>query len=392
MREKIDKDYELAFYSSKPYTFDRFVRMLIAVAIIVGIILVIRSISSVLVPFFLAVILAYLIDPMVGFIQNRVRVRHRGASVFITLVLFISLFVGAFWWLVPKMITEANNLSFLLQDYLATHDFEGVLPASVESYIRQFLSKNKFQDLLNAENVKEIGAVLTKSIKSVFTSSLSIIAGVIGFLLVILYLFFILLDYKRLEADWLQLVPKKHRILFSNIVEDLKLSMRVYFRAQSTIAMIVGVLMAIGFSIINLPMAITLGLFIGVLNIVPYLQIVGFIPAIFLALLKSMETGQSFFQIFMLVLLVMAIVQIIQETLLVPRIMGRAYNMNPAVILLSLSVWGSIMGILGMLLALPLTTVMISYYKQLILKENIDESGIQTPMEKDKGDVDVMKI
>ena len=337
MRKEIDKDYELAFYSSKPYTFDRFVRMLIAVAIIIGVVFIIRSLSSVLFPFFLAIILAYLIDPMVGFIQNKVRVRHRGVSVLITLILFILLFTGAFWWLVPKMLSEATRLSVLLKDYLDTHAFESVLPPSVDSFFKEFISKNNFQDLLNAGNVKEIGAVITKSLKSVFTSSLSIITGVIGFLLVLLYLFFILLDYKRLELKWLELVPKKHRTLFFNIVEDLKLSMRVYFRAQSTIAMIVGVLMAIGFSIINLPMAITLGLFIGLLNIIPYLQIVGFIPAIFLALLKSMETGQSFLQIFLLVLLVMGIVQIIQETILVPRIMGRAYNMNPAIILLSLS-------------------------------------------------------
>jgi len=389
MREKIDENYELAFYSSKPYTFDRFVRMLIAVAIIVGIILVVRSISSVLVPFFFAVILAYLIDPIVDFIQNRVRIRHRGISVFITLVIFISLFVGAFWWLVPRMLSEATNLSFLLKDYLGTHDIEGVLPASLETYLKKIISKNNFQDLINAENVKEIGAVITKSVKSVFSSSLSIITGIIGFLLVLLYLFFILLDYRRLEESWIGLVPKKHRTLFSNIVEDLKISMRVYFRAQSTIAMIVGILMAIGFSIIQLPMAITLGLFIGILNIVPYLQIVGFIPAAFLTLLKSMETGQTFFEVFILVLLVMAIVQVIQETLLVPRIMGKAYNMNPAIILLSLSVWGSIMGILGMLLALPLTTVLISYYKQLILKENLGELLHQQSSEDGKENISV---
>ncbi|HLW07720.1 MAG TPA: AI-2E family transporter [Marinilabiliaceae bacterium] len=389
MREKIDENYELAFYSSKPYTFDRFVRMLIAVAIIVGIILVVRSISSVLVPFFFAVILAYLIDPIVDFIQNRVRIRHRGISVFITLVIFISLFVGAFWWLVPRMLSEATNLSFLLKDYLGTHDIEGVLPASLETYLKKIISKNNFQDLINAENVKEIGAVITKSVKSVFSSSLSIITGIIGFLLVLLYLFFILLDYRRLEESWIGLVPKKHRTLFSNIVEDLKISMRVYFRAQSTIAMIVGILMAIGFSIIQLPMAITLGLFIGILNIVPYLQIVGFIPAAFLTLLKSMETGQTFFEVFILVLLVMAIVQVIQETLLVPRIMGKAYNMNPAIILLSLSVWGSIMGILGMLLALPLTTVLISYYKQLILKENLGEPLHQQSSEDGKENISV---
>lgn len=146
--------------------------------------------------------------------------------------------------------------------------------------------------------------------------------------------------------------------------------MRVYFRAQTTIAFTVGVLLAIGFSLIKLPMAVTLGLFIGLLNIVPYLQVVGFIPALFLALLKAMETDQSFGQIVLLVLLVMAVVQIIQETLLIPKIMGKAYNMNPAIILLSLSVWGSLMGVLGMLLALPLTTLIFSYYRLLILGES----------------------
>ena len=124
-----------------------------------------------------------------------------------------------------------------------------------------------------------------------------------------------------------------------------------------TIALIVGVLLAIGFKIIGLPMGIMMGLFIGALNISPYLQILGIIPAMLLALLKAMETNQSFWHVMMLVLIVMAVVQVIQETILTPRILGKAYGMNPAVVLLTLSVWGSVMGLLGMLLALPLTTL-----------------------------------
>lgn len=115
-------------------------------------------------------------------------------------------------------------------------------------------------------------------------------------------------------------------------------------------------------------MAIIMGLIIGLLNLVPYLQMVGFIPAILLALLKAMESDQSFWQVIALVFLVIAIVQIFQDGFLVPKIMGKAYGMNPALILLSLSIWGSILGILGMLLALPLTTIIISYYKRLVLK------------------------
>ena len=130
-------------------------------------------------------------------------------------------------------------------------------------------------------------------------------------------------------------------------------------------------------------MGITLGLIIGILNIVPYLQVLGFLPAILLALLKAMETGNSFWQILLAVSIVIIIVQAIQDLILVPRIMGKAYNMNPAIILLSLSIWGTIMGILGMLLALPLTTLIVSYYKRLVIKkpsttkENKEEQEVQ---------------
>ena len=370
MKKTIDKDYEFPINSSKPFTFDRFVRLLIAIASVIALVLIIKSISSVLIPFIIAFILAYLINPVVNFIQNKMKFKHRGLSVFLTIILIISLFTGILWWLIPRILTEINYFSLLFKKYVDKNYADGFLPENIIIYFKNFISKNNFQDLINAKQVKEIGAILLKSIKSVFSGSLSIIFGVIGFLFILLYLFFILLDYKKLEDKWLELIPSKHRPLLYNIVEDLKGSMRIYFRAQGTIALIVGILMAIGFSIIKLPMAISFGLFIGLLNIIPYLQIVGLVPALFLGLLKAMESGQSFIHVVLLILLVMAIIQIIQETILVPKIMGKAYNMNPAIMLLSLSIWGSIMGILGMLLALPLTTVLISYYRLFVIKED----------------------
>jgi predicted PurR-regulated permease PerM len=372
MKSNPDEYYELPFASSKPYTFDRFVRMLVSIAVIVGIIMAVRAISNVLIPFFIALLLAYLMNPMVLFIQEKCRVKHRGISVFITLILFLSAITGALLWLIPRVLNEITNMSQLLRDYLNTHDYQSIIPGDIQIFVKDIFANQNFQALLNAENVKQITSIISTSIQSLFTSSLSIISGIIGVLLVLLYLFFISLDFKKLENSWQNLIPYKHRSLINDISEDLKLSMKVYFRAQTTIAMIVGVLMAIGFSIISLPMAITLGLFIGVLNIVPYLQVVGFIPAVFLSLLKAIENGQDFFQVFLGVFIVIAIVQVIQETILIPRIMGKAYNMNPAIILLSLSIWGSIMGLLGMLLALPFTTLIISYYKQLVLREKVE--------------------
>lgn len=367
MNSNLSPDY--GTFLSKPFTFDRFIRLLLSISVIVGLILIVRSISNVLIPFFIALLLAYLTDPVVVFLQNRVKIRHRGLSVFITMLLFLIILTGTLWWLIPRFISEFAKMTVLIQKFLQTHDFHEFLPKGVSQWIYQLIANPDFQTFLDAQDVSQITNVLLNSIRSVFTGSLSLVLGIIGLLMVLLYLFFILLDYKKIEEGWQSLIPQKHRPLAVSISDDLKLSMRVYFRAQFTIAMIVGVLLAIGFSIIGMPMAVTLGLFIGLLNIVPYLQVVGFLPAIFLALLKAMETNQNFGQILFLVFLVMAIVQVIQETILIPRIMGKAYNMNPAIILLSLSVWGSIMGILGMLLALPLTTMIFSYYRQFFLNE-----------------------
>jgi predicted PurR-regulated permease PerM len=364
------------FFSGKPYTFDKVIRMLIAGLVIAGLILFVRYLSNVLVPFFIAVLLAYLIDPLVNFVQTKIKVRHRGISVILSL-LFLSLIITVvLWWLIPQFMGEMRKMAQLIKSYLQNTSYHDILPASVDEWLRDILAQQDLQKLLNSTDITETLKDISQPLLKVFSGSLSILFGTLGLLIVLLYLIFILIDYPKLESAWPKLVPQKFRPLAKEIAEDLKISMRIYFRNQFLIAMTVGVLMATGFKIIDLPMGITLGLFIGVLNIIPYLQMVGFLPAILLALLKSMETGDSFWQILLSVFLVIAIVQILQDTVLVPKIMGKAYNMNPAIILLSLSIWGSIMGILGMLLALPLTTLIISYYRRLIIKEPLNSGPL----------------
>ena len=150
------------------------------------------------------------------------------------------------------------------------------------------------------------------------------------------------------------------------------------------VALCVGILFSIGFLIIDFPLAIGLGLFIGALNMVPYLQIIGFVPTIMLAILKAADTGDNFWIIIASATAVFIVVQIIQDGYLVPRIMGKITGLNPAIILLSLSVWGSLMGMLGMIIALPLTTLMLSYYQRYIInQENIyrTESTEDQPIE-----------
>jgi len=168
-------------------------------------------------------------------------------------------------------------------------------------------------------------------------------------------------------------VPRGKRKFVGEILHDVQDGMNSYFRGQSLIAFIVGILFCIGFSIIGLPLAIPLGLLIGAFNLVPYLQTIGFVPTIVMALIKSYDTGQSVWQILLLCALVFAVVQIIQDAFLTPKIMGHVTGLNGAVILLSLSVWGCLLGFVGLIIALPLTTLLVSYYKRFVLEEEEDD-------------------
>ncbi len=182
-----------------------------------------------------------------------------------------------------------------------------------------------------------------------------------------IYLFFILRDYRKITQYFSALIPPKYRTFAQTLYRDIEEGMKQYYRGQALVAISVGILYTTGFVIIDLPMALTMGLIIGTLNMVPYLQVIGIPPCILLALVHAAETGHSPWIPLLSLLAVFVIVQIIQDGYLVPKIMGKRMGLNAAVILLSLSIFGMMFGILGLIIALPATSLMISYYKRYIL-------------------------
>jgi predicted PurR-regulated permease PerM len=355
--------------NSKPYTFDRVVRMLIGLAVLIGLFLLVKRLSSVLLPFLIAWLLAYLLNPIVLFFQFKLKFKSRILSIFSTLLLFIGAFVALVWFLSPLIATEIRKLSELVMLYTNDFNVDTFLPVAWQNELRDYLSKLDIQTILRDENLMDGIKKLTPMLWHLVYGSLNFIIGLAVVLIVFLYLIFILLDYKKISEDLIEIIPPKHRLLISEILSDLEIGMNRYFRGQALVAMTVGILFSIGFSIIQLPLAIVLGIFIGLLNMVPYLQIVGILPALVLALLKSAETGQSYLSVLLGIAIVFVVVQLIQDLLLTPKIMGKVTGLNPAVILLSLSIWGSLIGVTGMIIALPMTTLMISYYKRFVLDQ-----------------------
>ena len=359
----------------KKITFDSFIRGIISVIIILGILYLINYLSSVLLPFFIAWLIAYMTYPMVTFVQHKLRVKNRVASILIVMMSLLVFFTLTAIVLFPPIIDEFAKLKELLTTYFVEGSKQAHIPGTVANFIKEYINMEQIQNALSERNLAQtIQSILPKA-WSIFTQSVNMIFSIFTAFIVLLYTFFILLDYETIATGWINLVPAKYREMTVRIVNDVKEGMNRYFRGQALVAFLVGILFCIGFLIIDFPLAIGFGLFIGLLNMIPYMQLIALVPTILLALLKAADTGENFWWILGTALLVFCIVQAIQDTIIVPKVMGKITGLNPAIILLSLSIWGALMGMLGMIIALPCTTIILSYYKRFI--KNQEESSLK---------------
>ena len=365
--------------NTKPYTFDRVVRIIIGLSVLVLLYLLIIRLSNVLLPFLIAWLLAYLLQPFVSFFQHKLHFKNRFISIFATLLLFVGSLVGIIWLLVPVVSVEIQKLSQIVVSYSQNVNINSFLPPVWQREIQHYLSHLNFQTVLKDENIMNALRKMAPELWDFINGSLDFVLGFSVVVIVILYLIFILLDYEKISVFMFDLIPPKHKNLITEVITDLENGMNRYFRGQALIALIVAVMFVIGFSIIGLPLAIIMGLLIGVLNMVPYLKTIAIIPTLLLGLLQSYETGQSIASVFIGIAIVFIVIQVVEDLLLTPRIMGKVTGLNPAIILLSLSVWGSLLGMVGLIIALPMTTLMISYYKRFVLEENKPEEIVVAP-------------
>ena len=326
-----------------------------------------KRLSGVLLPFFIAWLIAYLIYPLVTFFQYRLRLKNRVISIFCAL--FSILIAGGAAFLSARAshdgrIRQGKRFGNRL---LFQRNPRRNVPKTLSEFLRENIDTQFVTQLFKEENMLNAIKETVPRLWSLLSESVNLLFSFFTFFLILLYIVFILLDYESISEGWTHLVPQKYRPFVINVMNDVKDGMNRYFRGQAFVALCVGILFSIGFLIIDFPLAIGLGLFIGALNLVPYLQIIGFIPTIVLAILKAADTGGNFWIIIASALAVFIIAQAIQDGFIVPRVMGKITGLNPAIILLSLSIWGSLMGMLGMIIALPLTTLMLSYYQRFII-------------------------
>ena len=352
---------------SKEITFDKFIRWAGIVTLVIAVLYITNYLSEVLLPFFIAWFFAYLLYPVVKFIENKLHVKVRAISILLAMGAAIAIVGGVIWLIIPPMIdqfdklgevltrwvhqtTHTNNLTMLIKEWLQDN----------QTTIERFLKSKDFSDALKTTMPK---------VFSVVSQTATVLMSIVASMITLLYMFFILLDYETLTANWVRIFPKKNRPFWSALMKDVERELNNYIRGQGMVALCMGIMFCIGFTIIGFPMAIGLGILIGIMDLVPYLHTFALIPTAFLAMLKAADTGQNFWVVFGLAVLVFCVVQVITDMVVTPKIMGKAMGLNPAILLLSLSIWGALLGFLGLIVALPLTTLLIAYWQRYVTKE-----------------------
>ena len=377
----------MSHFFRREFTFDRIARMLVLSVLILLIYVAVQAIWSVILPFLLAGIFAYVMMPLVRFFQYTLRLRSRGLSVILTLLLLGAVVYLAVIFIIPSINAEIEKTLQVISGYSSGQDIlTMILPRNIRNYLNGGLRWGNFSQQLSLEKILENVKLLLDQVGGIINSTLSIFSWGLVFLIGFVYFVFILLDFENLGRGFISLFPKTLRPTIRTISMDLDRYMNNYFRGQALIAISVGILLSIGFNIIGLPLATAMGIFIGILNFIPYMQALGIIPLGLASLLMAAQTGENAFVCMLLAYGVLMIVQIIQDMIIVPRIMGQTMGMRPSLILLVLSIWGYLLGFFGMLIALPITMFIYSLYMRYVLQdeEYIEQMRLQEEKRKAK--------
>lgn len=368
-------------------TFDRFIRGTLFVALLALFVAGINWLSAVLLPFFAAWAIAWILAPVVNFLYVRCYIRPRFLAVILTLIGTTAIAVGALWLIVPPFLDGILHIKDALLRYLQNDSGHVVLPNWMQNLLQEWLDALQLEHKLKQGNVLQMLRTSLPHVWNVVQSTANVVISLASSAFALLYLVLLLADYDHYATIWLKYVPRSQRAFLEKLSNDVAHNMRGYFRGQMLVAISNGVMFSIGFWLIGLPMPVGMGIFVGVLSFIPYIQVLGILPAALLSLLKMADTGSSFWGMMALVFLVYVVVQVLQDTIFTPRIMGQIMGLSPAVVLLSLSVWGYIAGIIGLMVALPLTTLMLAYYQRYILEEPVqDESYTDETLEAEQGE------
>ena len=342
-------------------------RLILVVSALLIALMVLWVARNALVPYIFALVLAYLMLPLVNLLDGllkRLLPRFRFTRP-IAIVAVYLLMIGGFVLfvsLVIPVLAEQFNVLWTSREDLATAVkgltgqfltwYEQAVPADIQVQVTTLL--------------RQASGTVAKAVQTGVTRTLGVVTGtfsfVLGFAVIPFWLFYVLNDQAKVTRGVVSLMPARVRTDLLNLIRIVDSIMSAYLRGQLLLCLFIGVMATLGLTVLGVRFPVVLGLIAGVFEVLPFIgPFIGLVPAVIVATIQSPLLG-------LWTLILFLGIQQIENLFLVPRISGKAVELHPAVIMVVLVLGSQIAGFWGLLLAVPLTAVVRDIFKYLYLR------------------------
>lgn len=266
----------------------------------------------------------------------------RVLSVIILYLGLLAILSGIVYFVVPPMIIQLKQLAETLPDYLKT--FSNLIIS---------LRDVGNNGLLNAsqETLNSLSNFLGSFLSNIFTTTVGFFSGAAALAMIFILTLYFILDENGIKKFFVSLIPLKQKGRITTIAHKIGLKLGGWLRGQIILCITIGILVYIGLSLMQIPYALTLAILAGVLEIVPIIgPIISAVPAIIIAFTIAPATA-------LMVTIFYIIIQEVENKLLVPKVMQYTVGLNPITVIIIILIGAKLMGILGMLLAVPVASV-----------------------------------
>lgn len=318
--------------------------------------------SAVFMQLFIAFALAYILNPMVELLERKGVKRLYG--IVVVFCLAVLLCSGFTIFLVVSITGEISNIQINLPAYVQ-HLYE-ITPASIKEYLgvetpdKLALRLNEL--LLRARSsAPDLLKPMLALLQMALTSTVGVLLALLGYLIIPVYLFYLLFDLPQFKLFIESYVPERFRPAYRKKLAEVDAVLSGFVRGQLSVCVILALLYSAGLYVIGIDLAIAIGTLAGLTFIVPYVgTIIGIFLSVVMALLKFNDIFHP-----LLCLGWFGFIQLLEGAIITPKVVGDTVGLHPLVAIVALLIGGQIFGIVGMLLAVPVTAVLQVFIRSL---------------------------
>jgi predicted PurR-regulated permease PerM len=322
-------------------------KWLVIISSLLALVWLIARFSQIISPLAIAVILAYVLNPLVRFLTARTRLSRTLAvsSVYLALIVILSLMVVAF---VPSLIQQVKSIDV---------DFQNIVEGISSFFEQPLFIFGFYVDLLDV--YQEVSGTVQSIVSPLASQTVSFLIGLASgaawLIFVLIVSFYLLKDLGKLGRSIYALVPGDYQYEVRQLAREINVIWSTFFRSQLALCAVIGAVVGVTMRVVGVRNALILGIIAGVLEIIPNIgPTIAAVPAVLIAYFQ----GSSYLPLTsgwfaLLVIGLYVVIQQLENNVLVPRIIGRSLNLHPLVVIVGAIAGANLAGILGMFLAAP---------------------------------------